>query len=89
MPHSSAAGVLLSQVQKSFMLFNIKSISFDFEDDNFELPVDQQQDTINDAINTTWEVDDEEDLVEEITTHYGWCVNNIDYEIVLTDYSFN
>ena len=30
-----------------------------------------------------WEADDEDDLVEEITTASGWCIKSIDYEIQL------
>ena len=29
------------------------------------------------------EADDEDDMIEEITSTTGWCVNSIDYRIVL------
>ena len=28
-------------------------------------------------------IDDEDDLIEEITTASGWCIKSIDYEIQL------
>ena len=30
-----------------------------------------------------WEADDEDDLIEEITTASGWCIKSIDYRIIL------
>ena len=30
-----------------------------------------------------WDADDEDDLIEEITTASGWCIKSIDYEIQL------
>ena len=30
-----------------------------------------------------WEADDEDDLIEEVTTASGWCIKSIDYEIQL------
>jgi len=36
-----------------------------------------------DYVATFWEVDDEENLIEEITTASGWCINSIDYRIIL------
>tara|TARA_B000000557_G_scaffold49777_1_gene38132 strand:- start:308 stop:520 length:213 start_codon:yes stop_codon:yes gene_type:complete len=30
-----------------------------------------------------WEVDDEEDLIDEISTASGWCIKSIDYRHVL------
>ena len=30
-----------------------------------------------------WDADDEDDLIEEITTAIGWCIRSIDYEIQL------
>ena len=30
-----------------------------------------------------WEAEDEDDLIEEITTATGWCINNINYEVQL------
>ena len=61
------------------MQYRITSINIDFEDDNFELSPTEQQDVIDDVMSTTWEASDDDDLVEEITSVTGFCVNSIDY----------
>ena len=65
------------------MNYRITSINIDFEDDNFELSPTEQQDVIDDVMSTTWEASDGDDLVEEITSATGFCVNSIDYCYVL------
>lgn len=65
------------------MQFRVTKINFDFEDDNFELSPIEQQEVIEETLSTTWEAADGDDLVEEITTATGWCVNSIDYCYVL------
>ena len=65
------------------MHYRITQINIDFEDDNFELSPTEQQDVINDVMSTTWEASDGDDLVEEITSATGFCVNSIDYCYVL------
>jgi hypothetical protein len=35
------------------------------------------------VIGTIWDADDEDDLVEEVTTATGWCIKSIDYRHVL------
>ena len=65
------------------MQFRVIKINFDFEDDNFELSPIEQQEVIEETLATTWEASDGDDLVEEITTATGWCVNSIDYCYVL------
>ena len=65
------------------MQFRVTRINFDFEDDNFELSPIEQQEVIKETLATTWEATDGDDLVEEITTATGWCVNSIDYCYVL------
>ena len=65
------------------MQFRVTKINFDFEDDNFELSPIEQQEVIEETLSTTWEASDGDDLVEEITTATGWCVNSIDYCHVL------
>ena len=64
---------------QSKMNYRITSINIDFEDDNFELSPTEQQDVIDDVMSTTWEASDDDDLVEEITSVTGFCVNSIDY----------
>ena len=35
-----------------------------------------------------WEVEEEEELVDEITDYSGWCVKSIDYqEVIVTEFS--
>ena len=34
-------------------------------------------------VGSIWDVDDEDDLVDEISTAYGWLIESIDYEQVL------
>ena len=65
------------------MQFRVTKINFDFEDDNFELSPIEQQEVIEETLATTWEASDGDDLVEEITSATGWCVNSIDYCYVL------
>jgi hypothetical protein len=65
------------------MQFRVTKINFDFEDDNFELSPKEQQEVIEETLATTWEASDGDDLVEEITSATGWCVNSIDYCYVL------
>jgi len=64
---------------QSKMNYRITSINIDFEDDNFELSPTEQQDVIDDVMSTTWEASDDDDLVEEITSVTGFCINSIDY----------
>ena len=55
------------------MQFQITSIQFDFEDDNFELSPSQQLEIYEDYIGTFWEADDEDDLIEELTSSAGFA----------------
>ena len=65
------------------MQYRITEIDIDFEDDNYELSSSEQKEIIDDVMSTTWEASDSEDLVEEITSATGFCVNSIDYCYVL------
>ena len=65
------------------MHYRVTQINIDFEDDNFELSPTEQQGVIDDVMSTTWEASDGDDLVEEITSATGFCVNSIDYCYVL------
>ena len=52
-----------------------------YKDDRFsknELQIELEGLTVG-----VWEADDEDDLIEEITTASGWCIKSIDYEIQL------
>ena len=63
------------------MQFQVTQIEFDF-DDSFEVE-NYDQDVIDEVLATTWDADDEDDLIEEITCATGWCINSIDYRHVL------
>ena len=65
------------------MHYRITQINIDFEDDNFELSPTEQSEIIDDVMSTTWEASDGDDLVEEITSATGFCVNSINYQHVL------
>ena len=49
------------------MKFQVTSINFDFEDDNFECPINEQIEIIDETKGHIWDADDEDDLVEDIT----------------------
>ena len=63
------------------MNYRITQIEFDF-DDGFEDGI-YSQEIIDEVLATTWEASDGDDLVEEITSATGFCVNSIDYCYIL------
>ena len=70
------------------MKFLVKSCLFDLQDDydmskDDRLNFDELQVELEDLTVGVWEADDEDDLIEEITTASGWCIKSIDYEIQL------
>jgi hypothetical protein len=68
------------------MQFQVTKIEFDFDDDyneGWENDPIPQQEIVDETIGTIWEADDEDDLIEEITTATGWCINSIDYRHIL------
>ena len=73
------------------MQYRITEIEFDFTDDIGDgdtmddfLTDGYKQDVVDETMSTTWEADDADDLVEEITTATGWCVKSVDYCHVLS-----
>ena len=67
------------------MKYNVTEVEFDFDDDYAEeskLTFDEEIE-IRDLALGVWEADDEDDLIEEVTTASGWCIKKIDYEIQL------
>jgi len=65
--------------------FNVTEVEFDFNDDYAEeskLTFDEEI-AVRDLALGVWEADDEDDLIEEVTTASGWCIKSIDYEIQL------
>ena len=70
------------------MKFLVKSCEFDLQDDydmskDDRLNFDELQVELEDQTVGVWEADDEDDLIEEVTTAAGWCIKSIDYEIQL------
>ena len=63
------------------MLFTVKDIEFDFDADDVtpEEMIDITDDTLG-----TWEANDEDDLIDEISTQTGWCIRSIDYVVQLS-----
>ena len=68
------------------MKFNVTDIEFDFDDGNdgesYALTFDEEI-ALRDSALGVWEADNEDDLIEEITTATGWCIKSIDYDIQL------
>ena len=77
------------------MNFNVKEIEFDFDDDYADTVCNSDLDTFFIASEVdrkevterhlgVWEdIEDEDELIEEITAAAGWCIKSIDYEIQL------
>ena len=68
------------------MQYRITKIEFDFDSDilDTEQMTDEDcQEIIDETMSTTWEACDADDLVEEITSATGWCINSIDYRHIL------
>ena len=67
------------------MKYNVTDIEFDFDDDYAEeskLTFDEEI-AVRDLALGVWEANDEDDLIEEVTTASGWCIKSIDYEVQL------
>ena len=69
------------------MKFNVTEVEFDFDEfgdgsPEWQLTFDEEIE-IRDLALGVWEADDEDDLIEEITSASGWCIRKIDYEIQL------
>ena len=66
------------------MKYNVTEIKFDFDEGDIDDPItfEEQVQIIHDNLGV-WEADDEDDLIEEITTSSGWCIKSIDYNIQL------
>ena len=67
------------------MQFQITEIEFDLDCDSADEELTEQErvDLYEDYIGTFWDADDADDLVDEITSASGWCINSIDYRIIL------
>ena len=75
----------LTTIKVHNMKFNVTEVEFDFDDDYAEeskLTFDEEIE-IRDLALGVWDADDEDDLIEEVTTACGWCIKSIDYNIQL------
>ena len=77
--------ITLNTTWRFEMKFNVTEVEFDFDDDYAEeskLTFDEEIE-IRDLALGVWDADDEDDLIEEVTTACGWCIKSIDYEVQL------
>ena len=77
------------------MNYNVTNIEFDFDDDYADTVCNSDLDTFFIASDVdrkevterhlgVWEdIEDEDDMIEELTAAAGWCIKSIDYEIQL------
>jgi len=76
-------------LEQKNMMYNVTDIEFDLDDDYDMIEEDkvkfnhQLELELHDMALGVWEADDEDDLIEEITTSSGWCIKSIDYDIQL------
>ena len=69
------------------MKYNVTEVEFDFDEwyernwDN-KLTFDEEI-AVRDLALGVWEAEDEDDLLEEITSACGFCIRSIDWEIQL------
>ena len=65
------------------MKYNVTEIFFDVDDSNYEdITLEEYNEIVQNSLGV-WDADDEDDLIEEITTASGWCIKSINYEIQL------
>ena len=67
------------------MKYNVTDIEFDLNDslsEEYSISFDEEI-ALRDSALGVWEADNEDDLIDEITTATGWCIKSIDYDIQL------
>ena len=64
------------------MKFLVTEVEFDFTDSQGELDEWEQDQIIKNNIGV-WEADDENDMIDEITTATGYLIKNIYFDIQL------
>ena len=67
------------------MMYDVIDIEFDLNDslsEEYSLSFDEEI-ALRDSALGVWEADNEDDLIDEITTATGWCIKSIDYDIEL------
>ena len=70
------------------MKFQITEIEFDcsLDDDDWTLSdqLNTEEHLNSEYSGTIWDADDEEDLIEELSTASGWCISFINYKHILS-----
>ena len=64
------------------MKYLVNAIEFDFSDSIGVLDTWEQEQRVKNHLGV-WEADDDDDLIDEITTGTGWCIKSIDYVLQL------
>ena len=69
------------------MKFNVTEIEFETDlgtgiKEEYAISFEEEI-ALRDMALGIYEADDEDDLIEEITTSSGWCIKSIDYDIQL------
>ena len=64
------------------MKYLVNAIEFDFSASIGVLDSWEQEQIVKNNIGV-WEADDEDDLIDEITSGTGWCIKSIDYVLQL------
>ena len=64
------------------MKFNVTEVEFDFTDSQGSITFEDEIEARDLALGV-WEADDEDDLIEEVSTCSGWCIKSINYDIQL------
>ena len=64
------------------MKYLVNAIEFDFSDSIGVLDTCEQEQIVKNNLGV-WEADDDDDLIDEITTGTGWCIKSIDYVLQL------
>ena len=69
------------------MKFNVTEIEFETDlgtgiKEEYAISFEEEIE-LRDLALGVWDADDEDDLIEEITTASGWCIKSIDYDIQL------
>lgn len=69
------------------MQYQITEITFDLSTDDDSIPQEHvdlvQQELQEEYIGQIITADDEDDLVDEISCQSGWCIESLDYRIIL------
>ena len=85
---------MFADIDRQLRKLSIRKMQLQITDISFDCSLDDSDWTEKDRIETeeflphsyigsVWEVVDEDDLIEEITTATGWCIKSIDFRYPL------